>query len=195
MFEFTSLRSLHEEMKKKNEISTTFNFNYNNRGFSCIFLCDITPMLLYFFTTGENPEVFEIEIDSNYMAETYIDDYNKLIKLLGIEYDSNYKFRPVDFFEVLNRNIPGTFQKAANYSSVLRTSSTRRDIEEAEKIYFLGWYENPVGYCVRENNLEKTSIAFGEKIADLSKKTNKSSRWTDKQGLENMAAFNDIFTN
>lgn len=51
MFEFTGLRTLHEDMKEKNEISTTFNFNYNNRGFSCIFLCDITPMLLYFFTT------------------------------------------------------------------------------------------------------------------------------------------------
>lgn len=193
MFEFTGLRILHEDMKEMNEISASFNFNYNNRGFACIFLGDVKPMILYLCTVGEAREVFEIAIDENYMTDTYIDDYRRLIEYLNLKFDPNHKFKPVDFFEVLNRNIPNTFQTAANYSSILSVSSATRDIEEENKIYFLGWYKNPVGYCVRKSNLEKTSIAFGEKIADLSKKTNKSSRWTDKQGLENMAAFNDIY--
>lgn len=195
MFEFTGLRTLHEDMKEKNEISASFNFNYNNRGFACIFLGDVMPMLLYLCTVGEAREVFEIVIDENYMTDTYIDDYRKLIEYLNLKFDPNHKFKPVDFFEVLNRNIPNTFQASANYSSILSVSSATRDIEEAEKIYFLGWYKNPVGKFVRDENLEKTSIAFGKHIADISKTTNRSSCWTDEEGLENMEAFNDIFIN
>lgn len=180
-------------MKEKNEISASFNFNYNNRGFACIFLGDVMPMLLYLCTVGEAREVFEIVIDENYMTDTYIDDYRKLIEYLNLKFDPNHKFKPVDFFEVLNRNIPNTFQTAANYSSILSVSSATRDIEEENKIYFLGWRDNPIGNHVKELNLEKTRLAFGDKIAKISKKINYSSRWTDKQGLENMEAFNDIF--
>lgn len=193
MFEFTGLRTLHEDMKEKNEISASFNFNYNNRGFACIFLGDVMPMILYLCTVGEIREVFEIEIDKNYMTDTYIDDYRKLIEYLNLKFDPNHKFKPVDFFEVLNRNIPNTFQASANYSSILSVSSATRDIEEAEKIYFLGWYKNPVGKFVRDKNLEKTRLAFGDKIANLSRKTNKSSCWTDKEGFENLKTFDKIF--
>lgn len=195
MFEFTGLRTLHEDMKENNEISASFNFNYNNRGFACIFLGDVKPMILYLCTVGEAREVFEIAIDENYMTDTYIDDYKRLIEYLNLKFDPDHKFKPVDFFEVLNRNIPNNFQTAANYSSILSVSSATRDIEEENKIYFLAWRDNPIGNHVTELNLEKTRLAFGDKIAKISKKINKSSRWTDKQGLENMEAFNDIFIN
>ena len=193
MFEFTGLRTLHEDMKENNEISASFNFNYNNRGFACIFLGDVKPMILYLCTVGEAREVFEIAIDENYMTDTYINDYRRLIEYLNLKFNPDHKFKPVDFFEVLNRNIPNNFQTAANYSSILSVSSATRDIEEENKIYFLGWYKNPVGKFVRDKNLEKTCIAFGREIADISKRTNRSSCWTDEEGLENMEAFNDIF--
>lgn len=193
MFEFTSLRTLHEDMKENNEISASFNFNYNNRGFACIFLGDVNPMILYLCTVGEAREVFEIAIDENYMTDTYIDDYRRLIEYLNLKFDPNHKFKPVDFFEVLNRNIPKTFQRAPDYKEIVKVASKTREIEEADKIYFLGWYRNKVGKSVRDKNLEKTRLAFGREIADISKRTNRSSCWTDEEGLENMEAFNDIF--
>lgn len=193
MFEFTGLRTLHEDMKENNEISASFNFNYNNRGFACIFLGDVKPMILYLCTVGTAREVFEIAIDENYMTDTYIDDYKRLIEYLNLKFDPDHKFKPVDFFEVLNRNIPTTFQTAANYSSILSIASAKRDIEEENKIYFLGWYRNKVGKSVRDKNLEKTRLAFGDKIAKISKQTNRSSKWTHDERLENMEAFNDIF--
>lgn len=193
MFEFTGLRTLHEDMKENNEISASFNFNYNNRGFACIFLGDVKPMILYLCTVGTAREVFEIAIDENYMTDTYIDDYKRLIEYLNLKFDPDHKFKPVNFFEVLNRNIPTTFQTAANYSSILSVSSATRDIEEENKIYFLGWYRNKVGKSVRDKNLEKTRLAFGDKIAKISKQTNRSSKWTHDERLENMEAFNDIF--
>lgn len=193
MFEFTGLRTLHEDMKKKNEISASFNFNYNNRGFACIFLGDVMPMLLYLCTVGEAREVFEILIDENYMTDTYIDDYRKLIEYLNLKFDPNHKFKPVDFFEVLNRNIPKTFQNAPDYKEIVRTASKTRKIEEAYKIYFFRWNPNKGIKKVTDENYEKTRLAFGDKIANLSRKTNKSSCWTDKEGFENLKTFDKIF--
>lgn len=195
MFEFTSLRTLHEDMKENNEISASFNFNYNNRGFACIFLGDVKPMILYLCTVGIAREVFEIAIDENYMTDTYINDYRRLIEYLNLKFDPDHKFKPVDFFEVLNRNIPTTFQTAANYSSILSIASKTRIIKEANKIYFIGWRDNPISDHVTELNLEKTRLAFGDKIAKISKQTNRSSKWTNDERLENLEAFNDIFIN
>lgn len=65
IYEFTTLKILHENMKVKKEEREIFSFIYNSKDFSCLFLTDINPMRLYLSTLGNNPIVFEIEIDEN----------------------------------------------------------------------------------------------------------------------------------
>lgn len=192
MYKFTSLEILHDDMKKKSEESMIFNFIYNKQMFSCIFLTNILPMLLYLCTVGENPLVFEISIDHNYQADTYLEDYKKLIRYLNIKYDPKHKFRPIDFFDALNMNIPHKFNLSPNYKDILMTVAKKRNIEEENKIYFCGWKNNAKGYKVSEKNLEKTKFAFGEKLAAVSKATNKSSCWSANSNEEDLSKLNSL---
>lgn len=192
MFEFTGLRTIHQDMKSKKEARTTFPFVYNGKNFSCIFITDITPFRLYLTTLGLAPMVFELEIEYGYKVKCYIDDYLKLIDYLEIKYDPNHKFVPVDFFEALNRNIPTNFIRRPNYTETLKIAAKRRIIEEIDKIFFCGWYANPEGRRVRPENLEKTRSAFGDEKANLCLKNNISSRWTDIEAEENLRKLNEL---
>lgn len=192
MFEFTGLKILHRDMKKVGELRATFPFEYNQKLFSCIFLVDIIPYRLYLTTLGIKPIVFELQIERGYKVKSYLDDYNKLITYLELKYDPNHKFKPNDFFEVLNRNIPMQFTNRPNYKEVLIVAVKRRNIEEIEKIYFCGWYSNHVGKRVRPENLEKTRSAFGDEKAKICKLNNISSCWTDVAIDENLSRLNDI---
>src|SRR5699024_51197 len=167
MFEFTGLRVLHQDMIDQDEKRVVFSFEFNRKGFSCIFLVDIVPYRLYLTTLGTKPKVFELEIKSGYKVSTYIEDYKKLVNYLGLKYDPNYKFKPKDFFEVLNKEIPPKFSKRPKYMNVLNIAADRRNIEERDKVYFCGWYKNPSGNRVRAENIEKTRSAFGDEKAKL----------------------------
>lgn len=179
MFEFTGLRVFHNDMKKHKETRAIFDFEYNCKKFSCIFITDVIPYRLYVTTLGKNPIVFELEVEKGYMVKSYLDDYKKLIEYLGLKYSPDHIFKPSDFFAALNKSIPKNFRNKPSYTEVLRVVSKKRRIEEADKIYFCGWYSNPDGKFVRPENLEKTRNAFGDKKAKLCQEKNISSCWTD----------------
>lgn len=194
MFEFTGLKILHEDMMKKGEERVTFPFEFNGKTFSCIFLTDIIPYRLYLTTLGLYPVVFELEIEKGYKSKCFIDDYKKLVDYLEIKYDPTHKFVPFDFFEVLNKRIPKKFTVRPDYKDTLKIASKRRKIEEEAKVYFCGWRRNAVGKNVREENLEKTRSAFGNAKAEMCKRKNISSCWTDRACEEELKKLNDIIT-
>lgn len=194
MFEFTGLKILHKDMMKKGEERVTFPFEFNGKTFSCIFLTDIIPYRLYLTTLGLYPVVFELEIEKGYKSKCFIDDYKKLVEYLEIKYDPTHKFVPFDFFEVLNKRIPEKFTMRPNYKDTLKIASKRREIEEEAKIYFCGWRRNAKGTNVREKNLEKTRSAFGNAKAEMCKRKNISSCWTDRACEEELRKLNDIIT-
>ena len=184
MFEFIKLKILHEDMKSRGEDRDTFPFSFNKKSFSCIFLTDILPYRLYITTLGAEPYVLEIEMDMQYRANTFIEGYKELVAYLELKYDPNHKFKPVDFFEILNRSIPEKFSEKPNYGNILKVASKKRKIEEASKIYFCGWKRNTDGKNVRLPNLEKTRSAFGDKMAEISLMKNISSCWSDCESEE-----------
>ena len=194
MFEFTGLKILHEDMMKKGEERVTFPFEFNGKTFSCIFLTDIIPYRLYLTTLGLYPVVFELEIEKGYKSKCFIDDYKKLVDYLEIKYDPTHKFVPFDIFKVLNKRIPKKFTVRPDYKDTLKIASKRRKIEEEAKVYFCGWRRNAVGKNVREENLEKTRSAFGNAKAEMCKRKNISSCWTDRACEEELKKLNDIIT-
>lgn len=189
MFQLTGIKQLHNDMKRKKKTRDNFSFSYNNKIFSCIFIIDVIPYRLYLTTIGENPVVFELEIQKGYLVKTYFEDYHKLLDYLELKYNPNHIFRPIDFLVALNKNIPNKFTKAPHYSDVLFAISKCRTVEESSKIYFCGWYTNPDKKRVRETNIEKTRDVFGDDIASMCKEKNISSCWTDKRGEENLSRF------
>ncbi len=192
MFEFTGLRILHQDMRNIGETRAVFQFEYNGKAFSCIFLADITPFRLYLTTLGVTPVVFELEIERGYRVKSYLDDYKKLVTYLDLKYDPNHTFKPNDFFEAINRNIPPRFTGRPGYRDVLITASRRRNIEEINEIYFCGWHSNPTWKNVRLENLEKTRSAFGDEKAEICKNKNISSCWTDIAAYENLKIIDAI---
>ena len=176
----------------KSEMRSVFPFEYNEKNFSCIFLTDITPFRLYLTTLGKNPQVFELEVKKGYKVDRYWDDYKKLLSYLQLKYDPNHIFRPSDFFEALNRKIPQRHIGKPDYKDVILTASSKRNIEEINKIYFCGWLINATGRSVSPENLEKTRSAFGEEKAQICKNKNISSRWTDIKHKEDLNKLVDI---
>ncbi|MDK7355165.1 DUF6037 family protein [Peptoniphilus harei] len=193
MFKFTALESLHNNMKLNDMERVVFPFRYNEKGFSCIFITDILPYRLYLSTLGDNPITFELKINNKYETSSYMNDYSKLIEYLELKYDPNHKFKPNDFFRSLNNNIPENCNNAPNYKDVIVIAASHREIEESDKIYFCGWKNNIVRN-VTDENLEKTRSAFGDELAELCKKKNISSRWTDIDKDEEINKINDIYT-
>lgn len=194
MFQFTGLKILHKDMQRVGERRTVFPFKYNDKDFSCIFLVDTTPFRLYLATLGLNPMVFELEIKTGYRVDSYLHDYKDLITYLGLKYDPHHIFKPNDLFAVLNRSIPPKFKTKPDYKYVLSVASKRRNIEEINKKYFCGWYSNPVGKKVRQENIEKTRCAFGDEKAKICEMNNISSCWTDVAVDENLTLLNKIYS-
>ncbi len=193
MFKFTALESLHNNMKLNDMERVVFPFRYNEKGFSCIFITDILPYRLYLSTLGEKAITFELEINNKYETSSYMEDYNKLIEYLELTYDPKHKFKPNDFFRSLNSKIPASCNNQPSYRDIILIAASHRNIEESNKIYFCGWRNNKTGN-VREGNLEKTRSAFGDVLAELCKKKNISSRWTDIDNDEEINKINDIYT-
>lgn len=191
-FKFTNLSALHNNMIIDNETRAKFSFTYNKRSFSCVFICDTVPYILIIAYLGHNFAV-ELPIDKDYSTPSYLDNnlYKQLIELLGIKFDPNNKFMPTTFFDIINNNIPEKYEKS-NYYDVLFTERIIRDIEQADKIYFLGFRNNPSNQSVSPKNYEKTSLAFGTKIANSLKRHNLSTRWTPKKSEENLKELNDF---
>lgn len=193
LFKFTSLESLHKNMKINYMERVVFPFRYKKKGFSCIFISDIYPYRLYLSTLGEKTITFELEINNKYETSSYMEDYNKLIEYLELKYDPNHIFKPNDFFRSLNSKIPKSCRDQPGYSEIILIAALHRNIEESKKIYFCGWRNNKSGN-VSEGNLEKTRSAFGDDLAEICKKKNISSRWTDIKNVEEINKINDIYT-
>lgn len=189
-FILNNLQDLHKTMRLKGEDSSRFSIKICNKSFSCIFLTDINPYRLYLFTLGENPIYFEFSIDENYIPQSYIDNFSALLRYLEIKYDKNHTFKPNDFYEMLNKQLTKDIVlERVPYTYKIQIASHTREINEANKIYFCGWKTNANG---KVRNYQKTLVAFGKEIADMSKKINKSSCWTDNANDERLKLLNCI---
>ncbi len=100
-----------------------------------------------------------------------------------MQYDPENRFLPGKFFREFDFAIPhlGSQINKAVYYEVARY---RRDVEESDKIYFMGWLDNDKqAHRVTEQNLQKTRRLLGFDIYEACKRKNISSRWTDDRKL------------
>lgn len=180
-FYMSSLKDIKQKMTKLNIQQVTFPFEYSKKPFSCIFAINTVPYRMYMSTLGDYPITLEFEIKSGYLIEVYIprEKYDALLKYLNLRFNPEYPFKPVSLFKALNDKLPYTKLYKAKISTVLKTVSQVRLVEESEKIYFIGWRHLPEGQKVSQYNNDKTRIAFGDKIATDCLNFNISSCWSD----------------
>lgn len=189
-FTFTNLPALHNTMNQNNDKRASFTFAYNGKQFSCLFIIDMTPFRLIAVPLGAN-FAFEILVNRDYTATPYIKEhFNDLMHFLGLKYDPNNKFNPEALFSIINQHIPANNYQKVGYSDTIRAERLCRDVEDADKIYFCGFRHNSANESVSDRNYEKTRIAFGDRIADMLRRENVSTRWTDIVGDENLNEIN-----
>ncbi|WDZ51786.1 DUF6037 family protein [Acinetobacter vivianii] len=186
MMKLTGLIPLFESMKAQKIKRYKFKFQRSKAIFDVIFFTDTTPdYLLLFGARGVNFS-FTIPVKKGFLievADLAPEVYKKLVRVLGIEYDPNNKFRPIYFFEDFNKSIPSSAHPR-NIPEPHEIAVYTNDVEEADKIYFYGWKDNTIdGKQVTEENLEKTKKLLGYETYLVCRSRNISSKWTDKAHL------------
>lgn len=175
----TGLKEIYRQMKVNSMKRYKFGFSYNNIAFDIFYFIDEIPNKLIFGVIGDNC-YFELDVKEGFEINTYLGDiYAKLCSILGLQYNPNSPFKTTYFFEAFNNAIP----KIINVENKPKPEDIARyskDIEDSEKVYFMGWLDNEkAGNKVRDLNLEKTRRLLGYDAYVLCKQKNISSRWTD----------------
>ncbi|BCN08303.1 hypothetical protein RPSD_01880 [Ralstonia solanacearum] len=174
------LEPLYQDMQAKKLDRIRFDYRHGRVSFDVYFFIDGPTYQLLFGARGHNV-AFEIKVDRNFEIWPRLDDddYKALCKALGLTYDPANPFSPRAFFEDFAKHIPSAVpaNHTVNPQDLVRF---RRDVEEADKVYFCGWRDNTVRCeTVTEKNLHKTRELLGEKAYTTCEARNISSCWTD----------------
>ena len=142
-----------------------------------------------------NNKYFEVEIRKGFEIEAKFEEdvYNMLIQLFEFSDRAWEPFRPIHFFNALNTVIPNKLKKQNEYRPST-CARYHREIEEADRIYFIGWIchndlrqkNSDYDKNVTPENLEKTRKLLSEKAYIRCKDENISSKWTDTPCKKNL---------
>lgn len=178
------LSQLHLSMRTTGINKTRFEFQFRNLTFSVIYLAEQFPHELLFGCVHHNL-FFVVEVRPGYNISTFLgDSFYPLVRALGLKRDPANPFHPSVFFDAFETSTPIT-ANPANTPTVRDIALQRRDVEEADKIYFMGWV-NHDGKLKKptEENLAKTLRICGHAVYQRCRKYHISSRWTDDPDQE-----------
>ena len=190
--QLTNIIKLYNDMVKQGKLRVKFLFIYNHVEADVFFFIDENPMRLV-FGIKHNNKYFELKLDNNFTVKESFDGniYDLIIKSFNIKYDPEHKFKPIDFLTAFNKKIPQSIKNTIIVKPA-DIAKYKRDVEEADKIYFCGWRENSDKEHVSVKNLEKTKEYMGINAYNMSKQKNVSSRWTDDYRKDNFANWRNI---
>lgn len=192
------LKNIYNDMKNEKASRCKIEFSYAKVDFDVIFKTDCTPFLLM-FGVKRNNMYFEIEVKKGFVINPIFENdvYNLLIKLFEFSDEAWEPFKPKHFFSAFNEQIPNKWSNK-NYYSPSQISRYYRNVEEANKIYFVGWIDhidlkqknkNYIGNVTPEN-LEKTKLLLSQQAYNRCRAENISSKWSDVPSRENLVQVN-----
>jgi len=179
-----SLALLHANMKAQGITKTKFDFYFRNLLFSVIYIAEQLPNELLFGCRAHNL-FFVVPVSHDFVIGTHLgENYNALMDALGLRHPNpGNRFSPNVFFEEFKNAIPQTTTKV-NVPTITDISSISRDVEEAHKIYFLGWLPHDgVSSKPTAENLAKTKRICGHATHDFCYRHHISSKWSDIEKL------------
>lgn len=171
-------------MLAQNMKRTKFRITINKAVFSIIYFIDSKPHKLAIGIHAKNV-FFEIPVKKGFIIRAYLGEhYQDVYEALGLSPNSENPFGSRGFFEEINNRIPET-TNPGNKPKPRDVIFFRRDVEEADKIYFCGWKDNDIrGEKLSDKNLHKTRQLLDEEAYIMCKTYNISSRWTDEPNKE-----------
>lgn len=192
MKKLENLKALHRDMVFKKERVATFTVDINKHPFSCIFLLEDDSRSLFLTTLGLEPHTIEVEINSYFDVPNQLkrEDYDALLVYLNLKYNPLAPFKPLSFFSQIDMLSPNRFIQKPATRELMAVICKKRQIDEAEKIFFCGWRHNAKDESVRQCNFEKTILIVGKRTASYLRRANISSCWSDDSSKENLAEIN-----
>lgn len=186
MMKMPGLRALYMSMSEARESRRAFEIRNGRARLRIIFLADDSPMALLISVIGKG-FYFEREISKNFELNAYLgDDYTRLKAALDIGPDATGPaFLTSEFFRAIDREIPDNVSHTKSVApDDIRPHARRRDVDEADKLYYLGLKSNGEGRRVTAANLKKTRFILGAVAHARCKRRNLSSCWTDRASEE-----------
>lgn len=156
------------------------NFIYNSKTVEIMYFIDTSPYEMIIGVRGTSVG-FSTEVNKYGEVANWIENYYELCEALGIKPNQDKHFTPSVFFNMINNHIPTCAKEGfkPNHCDALNYC---KNIYEANKIYFQGYRDNTKdGGNVSDRNYLKTMIAFGKDTADICRRKNVSTRWTDSK--------------
>lgn len=179
LIELRNLRTLHEDMRRHGETRRRFRWRTRRHGreFDVVFLPDTAEGMVLLFGLVGGQFAFERSVSVNYEISAYMgDDLDAFKDSLGLVYERGNPFSTTaiftEFAHVIPETVAGT--QPVTHRDIRRT----RDVEEVDKIWFVGWLHHGGDSHVSPENLAKTWFYFGE-VARRCAAENISSRWSD----------------
>jgi len=178
MMQLLGLKPLFKSMLAQDIPRYKFPYQYNHLHFDCLFFVDQQPFELVMGCKAENFAIFldvhhGFKIDPNLPTATYF----KLLAALRLNGKSGERFKTSVFFQEFDAHIPN-HARPENKAQPQDIAPYRSITEEAHKIYFCGWRNNPSVKHVTPENLEKTLKLMGTREHEFSKRRNQSTCWT-----------------
>jgi len=176
------LVSLFKDMKARHLDRIRFGHSHGRVEFDVLFFIDESPFTLMFGARGYNV-AFQVPVGHGFEINPRLDkeDYKRLCDALGLVYNPANPFSVKAFFDAFSHRIPSSVPTDYKVASS-DVSRFRRDVEEIDKKYFLGWLDHSVtGKNVTVLNLLKTRELLGRKFFEYCQERNVSTRWTDDQ--------------
>ncbi len=184
VLKLNQLELLDLNMQQNQIVRQKIAFSFHNVHFSVIYIADTFPHQLLFGCVAHNI-FFVLDVNRNYEIDTYLGPhYQTLINALGFNNGKGNALKSNDFFSQFDRRIPLTAH-INNNPTLAEIAALSRDVEEPDKIYFVGWLTHDgVHYNVSATNLQKTLRLCGPTAHALCQQLNISSRWSDIGALQ-----------
>jgi hypothetical protein len=183
-YEIPGLRELHQEMRRVKVDRCSFSYRDGRAQVTVAFLVDEAPYALLIVVRGPRTYCFELKVHPGYRVDAMLGEhYGPLKDALGIisSYTSTERWKPRSFFDRLGENTPTRLPPNTPPVPPELITQVRRDVDEASKVYFVGWimHGRGSGKHVTAANLDKTRRLLSPKFADRCARSNMSSVWSD----------------
>lgn len=174
--QLNGLRPLYKDMRSNKRSHEHFQVNYAHRVFDCIFYIDTTPFELLIGLVGAQWGTV-VSVEGGFYASMSDSAFYDLCKLLELR-PGRETFTSALFLIHIANNSPKHISANPIPPHILVDIDPRkrRQVDEADKIYFKCWM--PQGNN-QARNFQKTEVLIGKTAADFCRKHNISSCWTD----------------
>ena len=174
------------QMRALGMTRASFRYETRHAQLEVAYVLDVEPNVLLIGITGRNPFAFEVAIDHQCRVKPFLspDDYHALLDALGVERDPDHPFSIRGFFDYLDQCVPSRPDPGGAPDPDF-IAQFWNDVEDADKVYFVGWRHNPPGSHVTGDNLAKTQRLIGQGARESCARLNISSCWTADRNDKN----------